>query len=298
MVFGAGSLLADDEKGGRRKDDEGRDDISVHEKNKAGVGRAPTAGGTAALSAIRNHGGPVMVTPVAYLIWYGNWNQTNASDTPAGQELVRTFLRGLGNSPYFNINKSYASSGNVILSSLEYTDPGSLGTTLSDSNVRTIVSNAINSGRLGAADQTGVYFVLTSSNVNKSGFCSQYCGWHTYATINRVAVKYSFVGNAQRCLSACAAQSVSPNGNPGVDGMISVIAHELEETASDPLLNAWYDASGNENADKCAWTFGSAQTRLPNGASYNMTVGGKNFLVQRNLSAEDNKCYVEYHGRQ
>jgi hypothetical protein len=31
--------------------------------------------------------------------------------------------------------------------------------------------------------------------------------------------------------------------NAGVDGMVSVISHELEETNTDPNLNAWYDAS-------------------------------------------------------
>jgi hypothetical protein len=74
--------------------------------------------------------------------------------------------------------------------------------------------------------------------------------------------------------------------------MISVVAHELEEANTDPDLNAWYDSSGAENADKCAWTFGSAQTRLSTGAYYNMTIGGKNFLIQRNLSATNSKCYV------
>jgi hypothetical protein len=73
-----------------------------------------------------------------------------------------------------------------------------------------------------------------------------------------------------------------------------VIAHELEETNTDPHLNAWYDSSGAENADKCAWTFGQNLTLLPSGAYYNMTLNGLNFLVQRNLSALDNKCYVNW----
>ena len=138
----------------------------------------------------------------------------------------------------------------------------------------------------------GLYFVLTSSDVAKQGFCTRYCGWHTRASIGGADIKYSFVGNANRCLSSCAAQTVGPNGNAGVDGMISVVAHELEEANTDPDLNAWYDSSGAENADKCAWTFGSAQTRLSTGAYYNMTIGGKNFLIQRNLSATNSKCYV------
>jgi hypothetical protein len=75
--------------------------------------------------------------------------------------------------------------------------------------------------------------------------------------------------------------------------MISVIAHELEETNTDPDLNAWYDSSGNEDADKCAWTFGSHQSQASNGAYYNMTLNGRNFLVQRELDV-NSKCYVNY----
>jgi len=62
---------------------------------------APTAGGKTALSAIKYHGGPVMGSVNAYIIWYGNWNQTNGSDTPAGQALVRNFLGHIGGSSYY-----------------------------------------------------------------------------------------------------------------------------------------------------------------------------------------------------
>lgn len=262
-------------------------------------GYAPTAGGTGALSPITNHGGPVMTGTIhVYVIWYGNWNQGNGTDTPAGQQLVRDFLNNIGNSSYFNINTTYAGVGGAVALSGESTDTGSQGTRLSDSKVKTVVSSAISSGRL-PKDANAVYFVLTSSNVSESsGFCSRYCGWHTYSTISSSNIKYSFVGNASRCLSGCAAQTISPNGNAGVDGMISVIAHELEEAATDPNLNAWYDSSGAENADKCAWTFGSNLALLPSGAYYNMTLGSRNYLIQRNLSAADNKCYVNASGQQ
>ena len=121
---------------------------------------------------------------------------------------------------------------------------------------------------------------------------------HTHGSLGGTDIKYSFVGNANRCLNACAAQTISPNGNAGVDGMVSVIAHELEEATTDPDLNAWYDGSGAENADKCAWTFGQHQS-LVNGAYFNMTLPThtgetRNYLIQRNLSATDNKCYVNF----
>jgi hypothetical protein len=83
-------------------------------------------------------------------------------------------------------------------------------------------------------------------------------------------------------LSACAAQTNSPNGNAGVDGAISVMSHELEEATTDPDLNAWYDSNGAENADKCAWTFGPT-SQLPGGAYYNVEMNGSYFLIQRNL---------------
>jgi len=31
----------------------------------------------------------------------------------------------------------------------------------------------------------------------------------------------------------------SPNNNAEADGMASIISHELAESASDPLINAW-----------------------------------------------------------
>jgi len=161
--------------------------------------------------------------------------------------------------------------------------------------VLSTVDEAITSGAL-PYDMNGVYFVLTSSDVNEtSGFCSKYCGWHTAATPSAGHVRYSFVGNAARCINACAAQTVGPNGNAGVDGMVSVIAHELEEANTDPdPRSGWVDSSGAENADKCAWTFSSRQFTDANGAVYNMTIGGHNYLIQRNLSATDNKCYIDW----
>ena len=56
--------------------------------------------------------------------------------------------------------------------------------------------------------------------------------------------------------------------------MASIIAHELEEAATDPDLNAWYDRRGDENADKCAWTFGTTYTAA-NGAIANMNLGAR-----------------------
>ncbi|HKC64299.1 MAG TPA: hypothetical protein VKB86_11710 [Pyrinomonadaceae bacterium] len=276
----------------------GGPEIIKHRTNPRGVDSySLTTGSTSPTSPISYHGGPLIQTPTVYMIWYGNWNQSNGSDTPAGQQIVRDFASNIGGSPYFLINTSYSTGPYTITGSVlfragdfqttggnEATDSYSQGTRLRDASILTIVNNAINSGHL-PYDANGVYFVLTSSDVNESsGFCSKYCGWHTAGTATTGHVRYAFVGNANRCLNACAAQTISPNSNAGVDGMISVIAHELEEATTDPdPRSGWADSVGNENADKCAWTFGHFQQQLPSGAWYNITLGSRNFLIQRNL---------------
>jgi len=222
---------------------------------------------TQSTNGINYHGGPVMLGTVnVYYIWYGTWTNNTATT------ILTTFASYVGATPYFNINKTYYNAANQAVTGRvtfvkAINDPGSLGTSLSDSSIQTIVTNAISSGAL-PKDANGVYFVLTSQNIKEtSGFCTQYCGWHTRATILGTDIKFSFVGNPDQCPSACAAQKVSPNGNAGADAMASIIAHELSESVTDPDLNAWFDKSGNENADKCAWNFGATQT-LTSGAKY------------------------------
>lgn len=251
-------------------------------------GFAPTAGGTGAASPILYHGGPVMSQPKIYIIFYGNWNQTNGSDTLAGQQIVVDWANSIGSSAHYALNSTYGVAGFPTNGTASFggatTLTGQYNNRLSDSQILSTVVNTINSGVFGAFNPNGVYFLVTSSDVTaKSGFCTRYCGWHSHSVQSFGGLKYSFVGNAKRCLNGCAAQSISPNNNPGIDGAISVLTHELEEAHSDPDLNAWYDGAGAENADKCAWTFGHFQYQVSNGSFANMRLGTRDYLIQRNL---------------
>jgi hypothetical protein len=233
---------------------------------------------------ISYHGGPVMTgTPTLYYIFYGTWSST-------AKTILTDFASTLGGSPYEKVNSSYTGvTGNLTYGGS--TSPGySLGTTLSDSGIRTVVSNAISSGAL-PKNTNGVYLVVTSADVNESsGFCTQYCGWHTHATISSSDIKYGFVGNTDRCPSACEGfPNNAPNGNTGADGAASIIAHEQEETISDPDLNAWFDNRGFENADKCAYNYGSTYTSS-NGSIANVHLGSRDFLIQQNWNANTGRC--------
>ena len=275
---------------------------SSHDKPAHGRGRTRNAIGHAGTGAvvqgngINYHGGPVMHGIVhLYFIWYGNWAQDAKANT-----ILSAWATNIGGSQYEAINTTYGdSTGNVsgaITFAGSTTSTLSLGTSLTDSNIASIVSNALTSGAL-PVDANGVYFVLTAPGVAEtSGFLTQYCGWHTYGTLNGTPIKYAFVGDAAgSSLGNCAEQtSNSPNGDPAVDAMVSVMSHELEEAASDPQLNAWYDSSGEENADKCAWTFGTTY-HTSNGSLANVNLGGLDYLIQQNwLNANGGYCTMSY----
>ena len=261
---------------------------------RAAPGRALSRHASVSSNGISYHGGPLITGGVTvYYIWYGNWNGNTATT------ILTDWASSIGGSPYFNINTTYYNGSNVhVENAVAYSgstsDNYSQGTALSDSKVQAVVSNTITSGRL-PRDTNAVYFVLTSSDVNEtSGFCTQYCGWHTHGTIAGADIKYAFVGNPDRCPSACEVQTISPNGNAGADGMASIIAHELEEATTDPQFNAWYDRRGYENADKCAWTFGTTY-KTSNGSFANMKLGARDYLIQRNwVNASGGYCAVDY----
>ena len=58
------------------------------------------------------------------------------------------------------------------------------------------------------------------------------------------ASRFAFIGSPKVCYDKCTAQSgsqgvSSPNNNAEADGMASIISHELAESVTDPLINAW-----------------------------------------------------------
>jgi len=258
------------------------------------VGKAVVTG-----NGINYNGGPVLHgSPVPiYLIWYGNWSSTG-SNTAATVSLVEHYVNSLGNTPYEKINSTYGDttgnvSGNVTLGGAIF-DTGSQGTRLNNNRLSAIVTRSFSNGL--PTDPNGVYFVLTSSNVSERGFCSSFCSFHTRQTLNGTDIKWAFVGNPDRCPSGCEIQTTGPNspatGVGGADGLINVLTHEQEEAISDPDLNAWFDSSGQENADKCNFNFGTTSTCNGSngctaagnsaGAKFNQTFGGNDWMIQQN----------------
>ncbi len=241
-------------------------------------------------SPMTYHGGPVMHGPVdVYLVWYGGWSGSRT--VPVLTDLVS----GLGDSSYFVLNAGFTDSSHAAAGPVRYAGSVSVGYSrghsLSDRAVRRVVADVIGSGQL-PASSSAVYAVLTSADVREtSGFTTRYCGWHTRTRLAGTDIKYAFVGDpSTQGPKVCSAQhGTTPNGDLGADAMADVLTHELDETVTDPDLDAWYDRYRNENADKCAWTYGITY-KARNGATANLRINGRDYLVQRTWSLDGQRC--------
>ena len=272
-----------------------------------GEGESPigVASDAATQFPIIYHVGPIMPSPKVITIYWGATRIYTNSPAPGAtgpgtndNSLVGYFLRNLGGSTWWNINTAYwdVSNGTVrhVPSAIPYSRfwaanilVPAFGSSVPDASIRNIIKTGIVLGKI-PFDDNAIYTVFSGSGVNLGGNFGPggYCAYHnwfgfTWGGQTRY-LKYAVMPKAAE-LVACRGlnQTISPNGDYAADILVNPLAHELTETVTDPVLNAWYDAADQENADKCQWTFGTTYT-TPNGAKANVVVGSKNFLVQRN----------------
>lgn len=79
----------------------------------------------------------------------------------------------------------------------------------------------------------------------------------------------------------------SPNGNAPADAEISIVSHEANEAITD-WDGAWYDSSGNENGDECAYTYGfPVGGNTANGTAFNQVINGAHYFTQDEFSNVD-----------
>ena len=234
--------------------------------------------------------------------------------------LVGYFMNNLGGSSYWNINSTYydvvGGAQNFINNSMGYTSfwaptekapkPGDVVT--ADDMVYIIESGFAN--KTLTYDPNTLYMIFTGPGVNLGGGFSstnlQYCAWHSGYWFDKAgpivqfaAMPYDADFNPDHPSNnvgsdgvvhhyICTYLTKGPNGDLGADATVSALAHETEETATDPVsvtrspyFVGWYDVFGAENADKCAYQYGP--TLAVNNLDYwNLTIGSKPFLVQQN----------------
>jgi PKD domain len=143
------------------------------------------------------------------------------------------------------------------------------------------------------------YILFTPKNVGScftsaSTSCSysQYCGYHGFFTGTTGQIVYANMPWSY-ATSGCdgpAAFGLGYANASGIDPEVGVLSHEIIETMTDPNLNAWFDGSGSEIGDKCAYnyngvSYGSSSGLANNGLGfYNQTMHGDQYLMQTEFS--------------
>jgi hypothetical protein len=167
---------------------------------------------------------------------------------------------------------------------------------LSDQQLVNEINNVItaNSANGWKRDGKSIYFMFTPRGVGSCdapGSCafSTYCAYHSSFSSGGT-VLYANQPYTGTVSSACGSGQ-SPNGDSDADSTLNVTSHEHNETITDPLGNAWYDNRGYEDADKCAWTFGTAGggTSL---SYWNQAIGSGHYYLQRNWSNQSSGCVL------
>ncbi len=234
--------------------------------NAGGNARPKTSNG------ISYHGGPVMLgTTNIYYIWYGNWSGNTRDDDPHRLREQHRRLAVLQHQHHLLRRRRTPTCRTRSRSAARPPTATRRAPRSPTRRSRRSSRRRSSSGRLPHGHERRLLRAHLGGRDRVERLLHPVLRLAHHGTISAACdIKYSFVGNPDRCLVVAArTQSVGPNGNAGADGMASIIAHELEEAVTDPDLNAWYDNRGYENADKCAWTFGTTYT-ASNGALYNV----------------------------
>ena len=115
-----------------------------------------------------------------------------------------------------------------------------------------------------------------------------YCAYHSEDPANAVYANLAYPIYDSPTGFTCGSEInfgtvESPNGNPDADTEVSPTSHEVSEAITDPdTQTGWYDSSGFEIGDECAYIYGATKGRP--GALYNQTFFGNHYLTQQEFS--------------
>lgn len=200
------------------------------------------------------HGGPILPSVTVEAIWWGSSWPSYAGDEITGMD---SWYKAVGGTSYAATVDEYTdTAGQSVTTSITYqghiVDSSSVPKHLSTSAVLGEVCKVI------TKPVANAYYPVY---VDKARGGANYCAYHSWGSCGGTPVEFGFFfkpdGDA-----GCNPDSTVAGQTEGLQADANVSGHELSETRSDPNGNAWYDSSGEENGDKCAWTFGGPYVLL------------------------------------
>ena len=266
---------------------------------------------TAGANNLSYHGGPVMHSDANYSVY---WEPSGYSTSASYKTVIDGYFANVGaasgaTSNDYSVATQYydnggsiayqASFGKRIVDSTPYPASGCTSTggqpCLTDAQMQSELSTLISNQGLPQGTGT-IYYIFTPPNVatcfdstgtdcSSGGAHFDYCAYHSSLGSGSGTTLYAVMPYAG--VSGCDSGQ-HPNGDPA-DATLNVTSHENIEAITDPLGTAWYDSSGQEIGDKCAWNFGSPLGGS-SGAEYNEQISSGNYYLQQEWSNASSGC--------
>jgi hypothetical protein len=229
-----------------------------------------------------NHGGKIMPYANTEAIFWGTSWATYSGDKITGMD---SWYQGFGNSKYAGTSDEYTgTNGQVTSTTTHHGHIIDSSVSTGGGNTSTILAEVCKAIPKPDTSGNGYYPVYTDTPRGNAG----YCAWHSYGTCGGVPVQIAYFfkldGDA-----GCDPQDTSGLHSQGLAAIANVSGHELSEARTDPASpGAWYDASGNENGDKCAWTFGAPLVTFSNGSQWKIQGEWSNHAYDTNTGYPNN----------
>ncbi|BDG03157.1 hypothetical protein [Anaeromyxobacter oryzae] len=243
---------------------EALDAQSSHEPPMLGIHWARgEAGGQASTSPLMTwHGGAILTTTAVQAIFWGtSWSSASFVGDKIGG--IDTFYGGIGGSSYAGTNTEYDGTNGLVTTAVSYggSQVDSSPAPRQAPKTSTILNEVC--ARISNPVANGFYPVYVDTPRGHT----RYCAWHSYGTCNGVPVQFGFFFHLDGD-PGCDPQDTSGLHSQGLAALANVSGHEFSETMTDPRNGGWYDSSGSENADKCAWTFGAPLLTFSDGTQW------------------------------
>jgi hypothetical protein len=205
------------------------------------------------------HSGAIMTTTATSAIFWGPSWVTGPGDKISGMD---TWYSGFGNSNYAGTSDEYTGTNGQVTSTVIYGGHFMDSTTASGgSKTSAILAEVCKVVPSPVAN--GYYAVYTDIPRGHSG----YCAYHSYGSCGATPVQFAFFWKMDGD-AGCDPQSTVAGESQGLAAIANVSGHELSEARTDPRNGGWYDSSGQENGDKCAWTFNVPYVTFSNGSKW------------------------------
>jgi hypothetical protein len=222
-------------------------------------GAKPGGGGSSPQLAYK--GGTIMTNVVVQPIYWGtSWS--SASFTGDKITGLTSEYNAFANSAYARTNIEYTGSNGTVTGTSISVAPNLIDTSAATRGApQTSAILAEVCKMISNPSPDGYYPVYTDTPRGHAG----YCAWHSWGQCGGVNVQFGFFFSLDAdngCdVSGSATRSV------GLASLANVTGHEFSEMVTDPRGTGWLDASGSENADKCAWVF-DEPARLADGSTW------------------------------